>query len=62
MDKLVVDETGNQLTYQVIGVAMAVHNQISPGFKEEIYEKALETELNQQSFIRSIFFDGLHSL
>ena len=62
MDKLVVDETGNQLTYQVIGAAMAVHNQIGPGFKEEIYEKALETELNQQSFICSIFFDGLHSL
>ena len=47
MSPLVVDATGNDLTYRVIGAAMAVHNQIGSGFKEEVYEKALEVELNR---------------
>jgi GxxExxY protein len=47
MSHLVVDATGNDLTYRVIGAAMAVHNQIGAGFKEEVYEKALEVELNR---------------
>ena len=46
MSKLVVDATGNDLTYTIIGAAMAVHNQLGAGFKEEVYEKALEVELN----------------
>jgi GxxExxY protein len=44
---LVLDETGNDLTYRIIGVAMAVHNEIGPGFKEEVYEKAMQVELNR---------------
>jgi GxxExxY protein len=48
MTKLVIDPTGNQLTYQVIGAAMAVHNELGPGYKEEVYEKALCVELNQR--------------
>ena len=43
---LVTDATGNTLTYRIIGVAMAAHNQIGYGFKEEVYEKALEARLN----------------
>ena len=43
---LVVDPTGNDLTYKIIGAAMAVHNEIGHGFKEEVYEKALEVKLN----------------
>jgi GxxExxY protein len=43
---LVIDATGNDLTYRIIGAAMAVHNEIGPGFKEEVYEKALEVKLN----------------
>ena len=48
MTPIAVDATGNDLTYRVIGAAMAVHNQIGPGFKEEIYEKALEFEMNRR--------------
>lgn len=48
MPELVTDATNNQLTYQVIGAAMAVHNQLGPGFKEEVYEKALWVELNHR--------------
>ena len=51
MSPLAVDATGNDLTYRVIEAAMAVHNQIGPGFKEEVYEKALEVELNRQGMV-----------
>ena len=43
---LVVDATGNDLTYRIIGAAMQVHNEIGYGFKEEVYEKAMEVKLN----------------
>ena len=43
---LVVDATGNDLTYRIIGLAMEVHNEIGYGFKEEVYEKAMEVKLN----------------
>ncbi len=43
---LKVDSTGNDLTYRIIGVAMAVHNELGPGFKEEVYEKAMEVKFN----------------
>jgi GxxExxY protein len=48
MTPLVVDPTGNDLTYRIIGAAMNVHNEIGSGFKEEVYENALEIELNNQ--------------
>ena len=47
MCPLVEDATGNDLTYRIIGAAMTVHNSIGSGYKEEIYEKALELELNR---------------
>ena len=45
---LATDTTGNDLTYRIIGAAMAVHNEIGYGFKEEVYEKALQVKLNQE--------------
>ena len=47
MTELMVDATGNDLTYRIIGAAMEVHNQLGAGYKEEVYEKALEVELNK---------------
>ncbi len=44
---LVVDSTGNDLTYKLIGLAMEVHNAVGYGFKEEVYEKALEVKFQQ---------------
>jgi GxxExxY protein len=49
--KLVEDVTGNDLTYRIIGAAMAVHNRLGPGFKEEVYEKAVAVELNQRNIV-----------
>jgi GxxExxY protein len=48
MSKLVQDATGNDLSYRVIGAAMAVHNAIGVGYKEEVYEQALFAELSQR--------------
>lgn len=48
MSKLVVDATGNNLTYRIIGAAMAVHNFIGPGYKEAVYERALAVELRDR--------------
>jgi len=47
MNKLVIDATGNDLTYRIIGAAMEVHNALGSGYKEEVYEKALEVELGK---------------
>lgn len=49
MKSLIVDPTGNDLTYRIIGAAMDVHNQLGMGYKEEVYEVALEKELNTRS-------------
>jgi GxxExxY protein len=48
MSKLVTDSTGNNLTFKIIGAAMAVHNKLGPGYKEEIDERALALELNSR--------------
>jgi GxxExxY protein len=53
MSHLVEDATGNDLTYRIIGAAMTVHNAIGPGYKEEVYERALAAELNQRSIFTS---------
>jgi GxxExxY protein len=48
MSPLVQDPTGNDLTYRIIGAAMAVHNALGPGYKEEVYERGLAAELQQR--------------
>ena len=45
MPGLVQDATNNDLTYRIIGAAMEVHNRLGPGYKEEVYERALAAEL-----------------
>jgi GxxExxY protein len=36
----------DDLTYKIIGVAMAVHNELGPGFPEEIYHRAMAIGLH----------------
>jgi len=40
MSNLVKNAPHADITFRIIGAAMAVHNEIGPGFKEEVYEKA----------------------
>lgn len=55
----------HELTYQIIGCAMKVHNTLGPGFQEVIYQRCLAIELKKAglSFVReqehTIFYDGI---
>jgi GxxExxY protein len=63
MAELAVDATGNDLTYRIIGAAMAVHNAIGPGYPEHVYERALAAELDQRgiAYQRQYPFDVYHN-
>jgi GxxExxY protein len=53
-----------QLSYQIIGMAMDIHNRLGSGFLEKVYENAMMVLLNragikaeQQAPIK-VYFDG----
>ncbi|NUN99735.1 MAG: GxxExxY protein [Saprospiraceae bacterium] len=55
----------DQLTYDIIGCAMKVHNKLGPGFQEVIYQRCLTIELKRAgiSFVREqehvIYYDEI---
>ncbi|NES25519.1 MAG: GxxExxY protein [Symploca sp. SIO3E6] len=56
----------DEITYQVIGCAMKVHNTLGNGFQEVIYQRCLAIELDRVklSFGReveqNILYEGIH--
>jgi GxxExxY protein len=44
------DQDQAQLTYEIIGAAMKVHNTLGPGLREKPYENALCIELRNNGF------------
>jgi len=42
-----VEGPHEDLTYRIIGAALAVHRRLGPGYKERMYQNALEAELEQ---------------
>ena len=54
----------DELTYRIIGLAMAVHNELGPGFSEEIYQRAMmvgltdETIASDREFVVEVVFRG----
>lgn len=44
---LVEDAPHSDVTYKVVGLAMAVHNDLGPGHREVVYHRALEAKLHE---------------
>lgn len=40
----------SELTHNIIGIAMAVHREIGPGFQEKIYHRAIVCELIEANY------------
>jgi GxxExxY protein len=47
------------LSYQIIGAAMDVHNELGPGFPEKVYQEGLIIALNQRHIpvLKEVAFD-----
>lgn len=43
-----VEGPHEELTYRIIGVAMAVHRRLGPGHAERVYQRAMEEELSRE--------------
>ena len=44
-----IESPQDDLTFKIIGVAIAVHNELGPGFSEEIYQRAMAVGLHAES-------------
>lgn len=42
--------TENEISYHIIGIALALHKNVGPGLLESAYENALAYDLRQQDF------------
>ena len=54
-----------ELTYKIIGCAMAVHNELGPGLREGIYQRALSVKIDEAGLSHEdekdieLFLDGV---
>ena len=48
---LVKNTPNGILTYKIIGLAMAVHNDLGPGHREAVYQRALAAKLLDADFV-----------
>jgi len=59
------DVPHQELTYKIIGCAMAVHNELGPGLREGIYQRALAVKMDESGLSHvdekpiEIFVDGV---
>ena len=55
----------DELTYKIIGCAMAVHNKLGNGFQEVIYQRCLAIEMERAGLSygreveQTIYYDGI---
>ena len=53
------------ITYTIIGCAMKVHNELGPGLREGIYQRALAVKMEQAGLVHyeerpiEIYLDGV---